>query len=185
MLGLSDAVDAGHSRCGICNGADWQTLRAAEVPPGQVPPAVLASVPIFYRCGCCQQMFWPGDKYENTMDGLRAETAEQQQQQPAAPATIAPRAGTAGAVWRQPSGTVDGQPSPATLVGKQMRAAGTLHSTQRMQLSVGGVGDPAVSGSGAHMMTVAKHKKGPGWKVAPVETAKHKSARGGVADATH
>ena len=42
VLGLSDAVEAGGSRCGICNGDKWQTLRPAQVAPGQVPAAVLS-----------------------------------------------------------------------------------------------------------------------------------------------
>ena len=31
MLGIRHAVEAGGSRCGICNGAEWRTLRAAEL----------------------------------------------------------------------------------------------------------------------------------------------------------
>ena len=31
VLGIRHAVEAGGSRCGICNGADWRTLRAAEL----------------------------------------------------------------------------------------------------------------------------------------------------------
>ncbi|EOD04092.1 hypothetical protein EMIHUDRAFT_453977 [Emiliania huxleyi CCMP1516] len=73
VLELSGLVDAGGSRCGICNGDEWQTLRPDEVEAGQVPHAVLRVQPVFYRCGACMQMFWPGDKYESTMDGLRAE----------------------------------------------------------------------------------------------------------------
>ena len=76
VLGLSDAVDAGGSRCGICNGDDWHTLRPHEVGEGQVPAVVLQRQRIFYRCGSCQQIFWPGDKYESTMEGLRIEGRE-------------------------------------------------------------------------------------------------------------
>tara|TARA_B100000780_G_scaffold275856_1_gene243340 strand:+ start:645 stop:932 length:288 start_codon:yes stop_codon:yes gene_type:complete len=31
VLGIRHAVEAGGSRCGICNGAEWRTLRAAEL----------------------------------------------------------------------------------------------------------------------------------------------------------
>jgi hypothetical protein len=51
VLGLSDAVDAGGSRCGICNGDEWRTLRSEEVEPGQVPAAVLKQQKEFYKCG--------------------------------------------------------------------------------------------------------------------------------------
>ena len=140
VLGLSDAVDAGGSRCGICNGDDWHTLRPHEVGAGQVPPAVLAKQSIFYRCGACQQMFWPGDKYESTIEQLRAEGRDELT--PTMPEP--PRAGTAGGIWRPPSGTVDGaaaaRPGVAVAatasIGQQVRQAGSLHSTQRMQLSV-------------------------------------------------
>jgi len=27
--------------------------------------------PEFYRCGVCGQLFWPGEKYENTMATLK------------------------------------------------------------------------------------------------------------------
>ena len=40
---------------------------------GEVPAGVLATQTVFYRCGSCQQIFWPGDKYESTMEGLRAD----------------------------------------------------------------------------------------------------------------
>ena len=147
VLGLSDAVDAGGSRCGICNGAEWQTLRPREIAPGQVPAAVLRHQRVFYRCGVCHQIFWPGDKYESTMDGLRAEgsraaAAAGGRSSDAAEGTARglqpPRAGTAGSEWRPPVGTVDGRPA---------------------------------GGAGARMMTVARHKNGPGWKVSPVESS--------------
>ena len=73
---MSDAVDAGGSRCGICNGDEWATLSPSEVTLGQVPPAVLSTVRTFYRCGVCCQLFWPGEKYDNTMDELRTEGRE-------------------------------------------------------------------------------------------------------------
>ena len=60
-----------------------------------------------------------------------------------------PRAGTAGGIWRPPSGTVNGEggmgggveggvraESSAVRLGRQMRVTGSLHSTQRMKLSV-------------------------------------------------
>jgi len=112
------------------------------VGAGQVPPAVLAKQSIFYRCGACQQMFWPGDKYESTIEQLRAEGRDELT--PTMPEP--PRAGTAGGIWRPPSGTVDGaaaaRPGVAVgvaataSIGQQVRQAGSLHSTQRMQLSV-------------------------------------------------
>ena len=37
VLGLQEAVDAGGSRCGICNGDEWLTLRPDQVEAGQVP----------------------------------------------------------------------------------------------------------------------------------------------------
>ena len=76
VLGLQEAVDAGGSRCGICNGDEWLTLRPDQVEAGQVPAAVLRQQSVFYRCGKCHQIFWPGDKYESTMEGLRMEGKE-------------------------------------------------------------------------------------------------------------
>ena len=76
VLGIRDAVEAGGSRCGICNGADWRTLRAAELV-GQVPEAVRQADGEFYQCGVCQQVFWPGAKYDATMDGLKQATLEE------------------------------------------------------------------------------------------------------------
>lgn len=76
VLGIRDAVEAGGSRCGICNGADWRTLRAAELQ-GQVPEPVRAADGEFYQCGVCLQVFWPGAKYESTMDGLKQATLEE------------------------------------------------------------------------------------------------------------
>ena len=57
------------SRCGICNGNDWVVLSSADVE-GRVPDAVLSEAE-FYRCGKCQQIFWPGRKYDAKMSGLR------------------------------------------------------------------------------------------------------------------
>ena len=141
VLGMSDAVEAGGSRCGICNGDAWLTLTPDQVEVGQVPPAVLRKQDVFYKCGCCMQIFWPGEKYESTMEGLRAEGREQQAQEAAdaplrtamwyreqPPAVEPPRAGTAGGVWRPPSGTVRS-------VDSAMRA-GSVHTTQRMQLNL-------------------------------------------------
>ena len=69
---------------------------------------------------------------------------------PTPPPCEPPRAGTGGRAWRPPSGHVDGQHAVArpsrpsvngsagsVAIGQQMREAGVLHSTQRMQLSVG------------------------------------------------
>ena len=137
VLGLPDAVDAGGSRCGICNGDEWATLRPGQVGAGQVPAGVLAAQRVFYRCGRCQQIFWPGEKYESTMEGLRAEVVEP------------PRAGTAGRAWRPPVGAPPAtappehapEAAPPTVpptgeesIGRQVRAAGLLHSTARMKL---------------------------------------------------
>ena len=132
VLGVSDAVEAGGSRCGICNGDEWHTLRPRDVEAGQVPAAVLASQQVFYRCGVCQQIFWPGDKYESTMEGLRAEGRDQGRDEPPAQP---PRAGTAGGIWRPPSGVVDGAPSATASIAREARM-GTLHSTQRMQFGL-------------------------------------------------
>ena len=76
MLGIREAVEAGGSRCGICNGAEWRTLSAAQLR-GQVPEAVRAEEGEFYQCGVCLQVFWPGAKYESTMDGLKQATLEE------------------------------------------------------------------------------------------------------------
>ena len=104
VLGMCDAVDAGGSRCGICNGNAWITLHPNEVKVGEVPRAVVDKQSIFYKCGACQQIFWPGEKYDNTMVGLRADAANEAVGEP-------PRAGTSGQLWRPPSGSV----TPASL----------------------------------------------------------------------
>lgn len=124
VLELSGLVDAGGSRCGICNGDEWQTLRPDEVEAGQVPHAVLRVQPVFYRCGACMQMFWPGDKYESTMDGLRAEGRD-----------VPPRrAGTAGVAWRPPVPSAPAR--PPTEDRRRPPKTGTLHSTMRMKFSL-------------------------------------------------
>ena len=73
VLGIREAVEAGGSRCGICNGAEWRTLCAGELR-GQVPEAVRTEEGEFYQCGVCLQVFWPGAKYDATMDGLKQAT---------------------------------------------------------------------------------------------------------------
>jgi uncharacterized protein with PIN domain len=70
VLGLHEALVAGDSRCGVCNSAAWRTLSANEVA-GRVPAAVAANESVFYECGHCLQIFWPGVKYESTMESLR------------------------------------------------------------------------------------------------------------------
>ena len=40
----------------------------------QVPEAVRAEEGEFYQCGVCLQVFWPGAKYDATMDGLKQAT---------------------------------------------------------------------------------------------------------------
>ena len=59
----------GESRCGVCNSRAWRTLLPADVE-GRVPAAVSASEDVFYECGFCEQLFWPGAKYTKTMDSL-------------------------------------------------------------------------------------------------------------------
>ena len=75
ILGLGDEWS---SRCGICNADDWQTLDAqavrtldAQAVRGQVPDGVLAAESVFYKCGSCNQIFWPGAKYDDTMTTLK------------------------------------------------------------------------------------------------------------------
>ena len=68
-------MEAGGSRCGICNGAEWRTLSAAQLR-GQVPEAVRAEEGEFYQCGVCLQVFWPGAKYESTMEDLKKTTLD-------------------------------------------------------------------------------------------------------------
>ena len=69
VLGLHEALVHGESRCGVCNSREWRTLYPADVA-GRVPAAVAASEEVFYECGYCEQLFWPGDKYNKTMDSL-------------------------------------------------------------------------------------------------------------------
>jgi len=69
VLGLQDALTHGESRCGVCNSRAWRTLLPADVE-GRVPAAVSASEDVFYECGFCEQLFWPGAKYTKTMDSL-------------------------------------------------------------------------------------------------------------------
>jgi uncharacterized protein with PIN domain len=71
VFGLSDVVDAGESRCGICNADCWLHLRPADVH-GRVPQGVLGLTDEFFQCASCEQIFWPGPKYSDTMDTLKA-----------------------------------------------------------------------------------------------------------------
>jgi uncharacterized protein with PIN domain len=71
VFGLRDAVDAGESRCGICNADNWRHLQPSEVV-GRVPVGVLAETSEYFQCGSCEQIFWPGPKYEETMGSLKA-----------------------------------------------------------------------------------------------------------------
>jgi hypothetical protein len=44
-----------------------------------LPPTTVASAhegALCCTCAQCQQIFWPGEKYETTMEGLRAEGKE-------------------------------------------------------------------------------------------------------------
>ena len=75
VFGLSRAVENGESRCGICNARAWRTLRPEEVR-GRVPPEVGAKEGEFFECGSCGQIFWPGEKYVETMDALRSAVSE-------------------------------------------------------------------------------------------------------------
>lgn len=61
LLHLQEAVrHKNASRCGICNGDEWQTVPPSEVVgTSQVPGAVLRRQRVFYRCGLCAQIFWP------------------------------------------------------------------------------------------------------------------------------
>ena len=70
VFGLRHAVESGESRCGICNARSWRTLRRDDVR-GCVPPEVLEAEAVFYQCGSCGQMFWPGEKYTSTMGALK------------------------------------------------------------------------------------------------------------------
>jgi len=85
VLGIREAVEAGGSRCGICNGAEWRTLCAGELR-GQVPEAVRAEEGEFYQCGVCLQVFWPGAKYDATMDGLKQATLAEEANSESIPA---------------------------------------------------------------------------------------------------
>ena len=83
---------------------------------------MLSRQTVFYRCGACGQVFWPGEKYESTTEG---EGLRQDVQEPL-------QGSLAGFECRSPCGTVDGAPLS---IGRQVRQ-GTLHSTQRMRLGV-------------------------------------------------
>lgn len=74
VLHLQFYLQNGPSRCGICNGRLWSVLSKSDVA-GQVPPAALENESEFYRCGCCKQIFWPGRKYIDKMESLRAHVA--------------------------------------------------------------------------------------------------------------
>lgn len=41
-----------------------------------MPPEVGAKEDEFYMCGSCGQIFWPGEKYVETMDSLRSVVSE-------------------------------------------------------------------------------------------------------------
>ena len=45
VMGLQGVVPFA-SRCGICNGDDWHTLRPEQVRPGEVPAAVISMQPV-------------------------------------------------------------------------------------------------------------------------------------------
>jgi len=64
------------SRCGICNFGAWETLDArAAFSEGLISEKVWRmhahSATPFYRCGNCAQVFWPGEKYSDTMTELK------------------------------------------------------------------------------------------------------------------
>ena len=59
VLQLSAAAESDASRCGICNGDAWRSLRPHEVSPSEVPRAILTRQTVFYQCGVCSQIFWP------------------------------------------------------------------------------------------------------------------------------
>jgi uncharacterized protein with PIN domain len=85
LLGLKseDPAAEGHqmgkgwgSRCGICNSDAWQTLdAAAALRGGLISEGVWRTYArggtSFYRCGRCEQVFWPGEKYDETMAELK------------------------------------------------------------------------------------------------------------------
>lgn len=70
VLDLRGSVEYWGSRCGICNGGDWRSLDKDAVV-GDVPAAVVDSEDEFYQCGVCGQIFWPGRKYDDKMNGLK------------------------------------------------------------------------------------------------------------------
>jgi len=71
VFGLRFLVDAGESRCGICNGRRWRRLSREEAAE-EVPEPVISTEDNFYRCGDCGQVFWTGEKYTNAIDALRS-----------------------------------------------------------------------------------------------------------------
>ena len=70
VLDLRGSVEYWGSRCGICNGGDWRSLDKDAVV-GDVPAAVVDTEDEFYQCGVCGQIFWPGRKYDDKMNGLK------------------------------------------------------------------------------------------------------------------
>ena len=70
VLDLRGSVEYWGSRCGICNGGDWRSLDKDAVVD-DVPAAVVDSEDEFYQCGVCGQIFWPGRKYDDKMNGLK------------------------------------------------------------------------------------------------------------------
>jgi uncharacterized protein with PIN domain len=70
VFGLHRAVESGQSRCGICNAVAWITLQPHELH-GRVPRDVLRAGSEFYQCGSCRQIFWPGEKYNSTIQDLK------------------------------------------------------------------------------------------------------------------
>ncbi|KAJ1445319.1 hypothetical protein M885DRAFT_550313 [Pelagophyceae sp. CCMP2097] len=70
ILGLDDALTEWGSRCGICNGDSWQTLDGEDPSVAGEAPIGL-KVDVFFRCGVCRQLFWPGAKYDDTMATLK------------------------------------------------------------------------------------------------------------------
>ena len=156
VLRLGEAVaDSGGSRCGICNGDAWRVLRPAEVEAGMVPRVVLRRQPVFYLCGVCKQIFWPGDKYQGKMEGIRAETGEQATSAYELSAVDigsgqAPAYHEKGNDYSEDAGShhrCDASFRPSSRIvmaiganskqgGQMLREARTLHSTLRMQLEI-------------------------------------------------
>eukprot|EP01023_Acetabularia_acetabulum_P007696 TRINITY_DN13380_c0_g2_i4.p3 TRINITY_DN13380_c0_g2~~TRINITY_DN13380_c0_g2_i4.p3 ORF type:complete len:151 (-),score=6.94 TRINITY_DN13380_c0_g2_i4:114-566(-) len=58
------------SRCSKCNGLFLPPLTAENLPPSVVSEATLKHQKLFWMCQDCNQIYWPGNLYDNAISSL-------------------------------------------------------------------------------------------------------------------